>query len=64
LKNDYESATTIAVVGFVAGGVLAAAGAALWLTEPGPASAGVALQSCSLDVGSRSALGAACAFRF
>jgi hypothetical protein len=63
LKGDYESATTIAVVGFVAGGVLAAAGAVLGLTEPKPTSAGVALQSCGLD-GSRSALGAACAFRF
>jgi hypothetical protein len=63
LKGDYESATTIAVAGFVVGGVLAAAGAVLWVTEPKPASVGVALQSCGLE-GSRSVLGAACAFRF
>jgi hypothetical protein len=64
LKNSYESATTIGVVGFVAGGVLAAAGAVLWFTEPKVANDKVALRSCSLDVGSSSGLAAACAFRF
>jgi hypothetical protein len=64
LKNSYESATTIGVIGFVAGGVLAAAGAVLWFTEPKSANDGVALQSCRLGVGSGSELAAACAFRF
>ncbi len=64
LKNSYQSATTIGVVGFVAGGVLAAAGAVLWFTEPKLVNDKVALRSCSLDVGSSSELVAACAFRF
>jgi hypothetical protein len=64
LKTSYESAATIGVVGFVAGGVLAAAGAVLWFTEPKSANDGVALRSCRFDVGSPSKVGAACVFRF
>jgi len=65
LKNSYESATSIAVVGLITGGVLAAAGAVLWLTEPSDRGKAAAVASrCAPTIGVDAELGATCTFRF
>jgi PEGA domain len=62
ISDAHDSARTLSIVGFVAGGALAAGAAALWFIstpkEHGGASAGLA---CAPDVGSR---GVACQLRF
>lgn len=46
LKSSYEAATTLGVAGLVAGGILAAGGVVLWLTETGGTDAQTAHWSC------------------
>jgi hypothetical protein len=71
LKSDYESAGTLAVVGFVGAGVLVATGVVLWLTEPQPRRAETAF-ACAPDLvlgpaigpGSRNRASLTCSLRF
>jgi PEGA domain len=68
LKRSYEQASTLGIVGLVAGGVFAAAGFVLWATEPSRAEAQTAGWTCAPTIAS-SILGRdrpqlACALRF
>jgi hypothetical protein len=66
IKKSHDSARTLSIVGFVAGGVLAGGAAVLWvLSSPkeraGSASASASGFACTPDLGSR---GVACRLQF
>jgi hypothetical protein len=64
-KKAYETATTVAVVGFIGAAAFTAAGFALWATEPEePSGSTVAWRACLPSLGPRLEPGAGCIFHF
>jgi hypothetical protein len=64
LKSDYESKSHLGIGGFVAGGVLAATGLILWLTEPEAHAHGVAALRCAPALGEGLTPALGCNMRF
>jgi hypothetical protein len=65
LEHSYQQASTLAIVGFVASGVFAAAGFVLWATEPSLPSEGQTAQwTCAPALLGRDRPQLSCALRF
>ena len=64
LKHSYEQASTLGIVGLVAGGVFAAAGFVLWATEPSHAEGQTAQWTCAPAILGRDRPQLTCALRF